>query len=291
MAARRPGRRAARARCRLRAPRTQALCAEAEQLEYALLRHRRRGVPGYALGPEPQGSAGSRRFASRQPAWMVQRHFGSCPAASWSWWTTTPLRSHARNSPRAPLALFAKRQRVSALAAAGSFHTKRSRPACGISWRRTSRFPSTPGSATTSRAPRGLMRRRPSGRRRNTCPTSRRSGPRHQPELRQAIDTLARPPLERLRSLRAVPYNARVNTSTVDETVRAARELIRRGRLQEASELSVRLRQLSPVSPRAWSRARSRRRAPISRRPSRSFRRRSRARRARRRCCSSARRF
>ena len=56
-----------------------------------------------------------------------------------------------------------------------------------------------------------------------------------------------------------------VNTSTVDETVRAARELIRRGRLQEAAGLlGTPAGSRARVSPRAWSRARSRRRAPIS---------------------------
>ena len=37
-----------------------------------------------------------------------------------------------------------------------------------------------------------------------------------------------------------------MNTSTVDETVRVARELIRGGRLQEAEDLSLQLRQSSP---------------------------------------------
>ena len=56
------------------------------------------------------------------------------------------------------------------------------------------------------------------------------------PELRRAIDSLARPQLERLMQLHADTMRT-VNTSTVDQDIQTARELLRHGRLQEAEAL------------------------------------------------------
>ncbi len=56
-------RRAAFAGRRLCAPRPQALRPEADELEHAVLRRRRRGFPGLAVGPVPARSRRSRRLA------------------------------------------------------------------------------------------------------------------------------------------------------------------------------------------------------------------------------------